>query len=65
MAGFVGSNARKRRRNIVLSLAFIFLFGIFYFIYPTLENINREIVPKNNESLPSEYLEDFVNPLVK
>ena len=48
MAGFVGSNARKRRRNILASLFFIILIGIVFLIYPTLENNNREIVPKDN-----------------
>ena len=48
MAGFVGSKARKRRRNILLSIVFVILIVIFYLIYPTLENINREIVPNDN-----------------
>ena len=48
MVGFVGSNARKRRRNIFSSIVFVILIVIFFLIYPTLENNNREIVPKDN-----------------
>jgi len=48
MVGFVGSNARKRRRNFFSSIVLVILIVIFYLIYPRLENINREIVPKDN-----------------
>ena len=48
MTGFVGSNARKRRRNFLLSIVLVIFIVIFYLIYPRLENINREIVPKDN-----------------
>ena len=48
MVGFVGSNARKRRRNFFSSIVFVILIVIFFLIYPTLENNNREIVPKDN-----------------
>ena len=43
MAGFVGSNARKRRRNIVFSIAFIILIDTFKYpiskIVPNIEFI--------------------------
>ena len=48
MTGFVGSNARKRRRNFLLSIVVLIFIVIFYLVYPRLENINREIVPKDN-----------------
>ena len=48
MTGFVGSNARKRKRNFLLSIVVVIIIVIFYLIYPRLENINREIVPKDN-----------------
>ena len=48
MSGFVGLKARKRRRNILLSIVALIFIVFFYLIYPTLENINREIIPKDN-----------------
>ena len=59
MVGFVGSRAKKRRRNIFLTLIFLILFSIFYFIYSTIEindNIilpNDSIVPDPNEDINS------------
>ncbi len=59
MAGFVGSRAKKRRRNIFLTLIFLILFSIFYFIYSKIEindNIivpNDSIVPDPNENIDS------------
>ena len=48
MSGFVGSRARKRRRNIFLSLGFVILISIIFLIFPNIENINSEIVPNDN-----------------
>ena len=48
MSGFVGSRARKRRRNIFLSLGFIVLVSIIILIFPSLENTNSEIIPNDN-----------------
>ena len=48
MTGFVGSRARKRRRNIFLSLGFIVLVSIIILIFPSLENTNSEIIPNDN-----------------
>ena len=48
MSGFVGSRARKRRRNIFLSLGFVILITIIFLIFPNIENINSEIVPNDN-----------------
>ena len=45
MVGFVGSRAKKRRRNIFLTLFFLILFSIFYFIYSTIEINDNIIVP--------------------
>ena len=51
MVGFVGSRAKKRRRNIFLTLFFLILFSIFYFIYSTIE-INDNIIVPNDSIIP-------------
>ena len=51
MVGFVGSRAKKRRRNIFLTLIFLILFSIFYFIYSTIE-INDNIIVPNDSIIP-------------
>ena len=61
MAGFVGSRAKKRRRNFFLTLIFLILFSIFYFIYPTIEINDNIIVP--NDSIVPDPNED-INSLV-
>ncbi len=44
MGGFVGSRARKRRRNIFLTLGFLVLIVAIYFMLPTFQlNINDPI----------------------
>ena len=48
MSGFVGSRARKRRRNILLSIGFVFLIIFIVLSFPSLENQNREIIPNDN-----------------
>ena len=48
MTGFVGSRARKRRRNIFLSLGIIILVSIIILIFPSLDNTNSEIIPNDN-----------------
>ena len=48
MSGFVGSRARKRRRNIFLSLGFIVLIVIIILSFPNFETQNNEIIPNNN-----------------
>ena len=48
MAGFVGSRARKRRRNIFLTLGFLALIVAIYFMLPTFQlNINDPIPHEN------------------
>ena len=48
MAGFVGSRARKRRRNIFLTLGFLALIVAIYFMLPTFQlNINDPIPDEN------------------
>ena len=61
MVGFVGSRAKKRRRNIFLTLIFLILFSIFYFIYSTIEINDNIIVP--NDSIVPDPNED-INSLV-
>ena len=48
MSGFVGSRARKRKRNFFLSLFFILLITIIYLFFPSFENQNIEIIPNDN-----------------
>ena len=48
MSGFVGSRARKRRRNIFISLVFIVLIIIIILIFPSIENQNNKIIPSDN-----------------
>ena len=48
MAGFAGSYARKRRRNIFLTLGFLVLIALIYFIFLTFQlNINDPIPDEN------------------
>ena len=48
MSGFVGIRARKRNRNIFLSLFFIVLIIVIVLIFPGIENQNTEIIPNDN-----------------
>ena len=48
MVGFVGSRARKRRRNIFLTLGSLVLIVAIYFMLPTFQlNINDPIPDEN------------------
>ena len=48
MGGFVGSRARKRRRNIFFTLGFLVLIVAIYFMLPTFQlNINDPIPDEN------------------
>ena len=48
MSGFVGSHARKRRRNIFIFSGITLLIVILFLIFPTFENNNSEIIPNDN-----------------
>jgi chromosome segregation ATPase len=48
MSGFVGSRARKRRRNIFISFGIFSLIVVIFLIFPTFENNNSEIIPNDN-----------------
>ena len=48
MSGFVGSRARKKRRNIFLTIGFIIIFCIIYFILPTFQMNFNDPVPDEN-----------------
>ena len=48
MSGFVGSRARKRRRNIFLSLGIVILIVIIILSFPDFETQNNEIIPNDN-----------------
>jgi len=57
MSGFVGSRARKKRRNILFTLFLLIVLGFFIFILPTLEITNSNIVP--NENVIPDPIEDL------
>jgi len=59
MSGFVGSRAKKRQRNIVLTLSLLILIGIFVFILPKLVTNNNEIIP--NDSIVPDPIEDLTS----
>ncbi len=48
MSGFVGSRARKKKRNIFLTLGILILLGIFIYILPKLGTDNSEIIPNDS-----------------
>lgn len=48
MTGFVGSRAKKRQRNVAITLALLILISIFILFLPMFENINNEIIPNDN-----------------
>ena len=48
MSGYVGSRARKRNRNIFVSLGIFLLVGVLFLSFPTFENNNSEIIPNDN-----------------
>ncbi len=48
MSGFVGSRARKRRRNIFLSLGIIVFIIVIILSFPNFETQNNEIIPNDN-----------------
>jgi len=59
MSGFVGSRARKRRRNIFLTLGLLILLGIFIYILPKLGTDNPKIIP--NDSIVPDPTEDLTS----
>ncbi|MDC0497748.1 hypothetical protein OAO21_01115 [Alphaproteobacteria bacterium] len=48
MSGFVGSRARKRRKNIFISFGIFSLIVILFLFFSTFENNNSEIIPNDN-----------------
>ena len=48
MSGFVGSRARKKRRNFFLVLSVAVLIVLIYFSFPNFESNNSEIIPNDN-----------------
>ena len=57
MSGFVGSRARKKRRNLLLTLFLLIVLGFFIFILPILEITNSNILP--NENVIPDPIEDL------
>ena len=48
MTGFVGSRAKKRRRNIFITLSVIIVATIFILLFPIIETDNNQIIPNDN-----------------
>ena len=48
MSGFVGSRARKKRRNFFLVLSVAVLIIVIFFSFPNFESNNTEIIPNDN-----------------
>ena len=48
MSGFVGSRARKKRRNLYLTFFLIVFISIFFYFLPQLQIINTAIIPNDN-----------------
>ncbi len=48
MSGFVGSRARKKRRNIFLTLVSLIIIAAIYFIFPALQFNLNDPVPDEN-----------------
>ena len=59
MSGFVGSRARKRRRNFFLTIGIFFLLVIFIYILPKLGTDNPQIVL--NDSIVPDQTEDLTS----
>ena len=59
MSGFVGSYAKKRKRNFFFILIFLVFISILIFIFPTFENSNNEIIP--NDSIMPDPSEDLTS----
>ena len=59
MSGFVGARARKRRRNIVISLSFIVIISLIIFYYPKIEVNNDEMIP--NDKIVPDPIEDITS----
>ena len=48
MSGFVGSRAKKKKRNIFIFLCFVLLIGIFYYNYSKLQINDTTLIPNDN-----------------
>ena len=48
MSGFVGSRARKKRRNLYLTFFLIVFISIFFYFLPQLQIRNTAIIPNDN-----------------
>lgn len=51
MTGFVGSRAKKRRRNIFITLSVLIIVSIFILLFPIFETGNNQIIP-NDKIIP-------------
>ena len=64
MSGFVGSRARKKRRNIFLTLGFLIIIGLIYFIFPTFQlNLNDPVPDENLIPDPTEDLTSLASDI--
>ena len=64
MSGFVGSRARKKRRNIFLTLGSLIIIGVIYFFFPTFQsNLNDPIPDENLIPDPTEDLTSLASDI--
>ena len=64
MSGFVGVRARKRRRNIFLTLGFLIIVASIYFIFPTFQfNMNDPVPDENLIPDPTEDLTSLASDI--
>ncbi len=64
MSGFVGSRARKKRRNIFLTLVSLIIIAAIYFIFPALQfNLNDPVPDENLIPDPIEDLTSFASDI--
>ena len=64
MSGFVGSRARKKRRNIFLTLVSLIIIGLIYFIFPTFQfNLNDPVPDENLIPDPTEDLTSLASEI--
>ena len=64
MAGFVGSRARKKRRNIFFTLVSIIIIAVIYYIFPAFQfNLNDPVPDENLIPDPTEDLTSLASDI--
>ena len=64
MSGFVGSRARKRRRNLFFTLGFFILVAVIYLVFPNFQmNVNNPVPDENLIPDPTEDLTSLASDI--